>query len=226
MFLCGCGRDRSHRRGQVSNPCASGRCSSDAFIYFKFLWDEDLFQTPAPRGGVPLARLEEIKASIQASFKPLRLGAVFLCLNPPLTQSLFPLVSNPCASGRCSSAFPTQRLSVALVFVSNPCASGRCSSANGNAGHDLQATAFQTPAPRGGVPLGNEPSSADLGGSVSNPCASGRCSSVQGVGAQKLASSLFQTPAPRGGVPLIMAFGQRATEAASFKPLRLGAVFL
>ena len=61
---------------------------------------------------------------------------------------------------------------------------------------------FQTPAPRGGVPL--------------NPKYD-----VQ------LTGTWFQTPAPRGGVPLKGAgYIFHSRNGQGFKPLRLGAVFL
>ena len=86
----------------VSNPCASGRCSSDKEIVSSNAIAAK-FQTPAPRGGVPLAPRAPTRC-LPPGFKPLRLGAVFLC--------------------SCSKPSPS-----------------------------ITATAFQTPAPRGGVPL-------------------------------------------------------------------------
>ena len=87
-----------------------------------------MFQTPAPRGGVPLSgRCHQHVRPVQG-FKPLRLGAVFLCRLQQRRRLSQDLVSNPCASGRCSSVF---RRTTFMLFL----------------------TLFQTPAPRGGVPL-------------------------------------------------------------------------
>ena len=86
---------------------------------------------------------------------------------------------------------------------------------------------FQTPAPRGGVPLANtigERREQCL--HVSNPCASGRCSSEQNRRPPKSRESRFQTPAPRGGVPLGGDVRDQDDLTCGFKPLRLGAVFL
>ena len=62
-----------------------------------------VFQTPAPRGGVPLEPTDWTFTTGEASFKPLRLGAVFLCKKAQKCDSCGNWVSNPCASGRCSS---------------------------------------------------------------------------------------------------------------------------
>ena len=134
-------------------------------------------------------------------FKPLRLGAVFLCVGQCASQAQPNVVSNPCASGRCSSvaaqALPRRRgarfkpLRLGAVFLwSNSEVVGQ------------GIYAFQTPAPRGGVPLVVLPASFDVESFVSNPCASGRCSSVDMKAETADNGTVFQTPAPRGGVPL------------------------
>ena len=88
-----------------------------------------------------------------------------------------------------------------LQRVSNPCASGRCSSVLCAMLRSRRPSSFQTPAPRGGVPL-------------------------EGKGEDAIVSTKFQTPAPRGGVPLFQQITALAAYLAGFKPLRLGAVFL
>ena len=134
----------------VSNPCASGRCSSGPPQRPQGPGKGE-FQTPAPRGGVPLRLLRgrwlhrrQVSnpcASGRCSsddiwhyfgdqpqcFKPLRLGAVFLCYLTAQKRWTTRFVSNPCASGRCSSA-KTRTCCTICRKVSNPCASGRCSS--------------------------------------------------------------------------------------------------
>ena len=148
----------ARRRGRpvaarpVSNPCASGRCSSgshgrrtpDTSVWFQtpaprggvplldgvYYYHEGVikFQTPAPRGGVPLLAWPATLISRSKGFKPLRLGAVFLCRGCLRSMQVEVFVSNPCAAGRCSSAPFCQRCQT-------------CDSL------------FPTPAPRGGVPL-------------------------------------------------------------------------
>ena len=156
--------------------CASGRCSSAGGHHRLCDWVAR-FQTPAPRGGVPLSCATLAAAATQTSFKPLRLGAVFLCFRGHGARKHRRMVSNPCASGRCSSvwslckgeklweSFKPLRLGAVFLCqrrkpacqgelgVSNPCASGRCSSATGITWRRTRADTFQTPAPRGGVPL-------------------------------------------------------------------------
>ena len=86
---------------------------------------------------------------------------------------------------------------------------------------------FQTPAPRGGVPL--QPSAnADHVPTqqVSNPCASGRCSSGTTTVVQ-VDQFLSFKPLRLGAVFLWVIWLAWQMEAnQSFKPLRLGAVFL
>ena len=139
--------------------------------------EEEVFQTPAPRGGVPLDH-RSLHRSRSFCFKPLRLGAVFLCAAHRRRLHRLGHVSNPCASGRCSSAEVVATSCTSGCHVSNPCASGRCSSA------PEARMAPETWPP------------------VSNPCASGRCSSVARLRDAGALVSKFQTPAPRGGVPL------------------------
>ena len=159
------------------------------------------FQTPAPRGGVPLTNLLGSLMREAPSFKPLRLGAVFLCPHNTNISPVHLKVSNPCASGRCSSARPDCPGQGRWHAVSNPCASGRCSSG----WHEYLLQECRR---------------------VSNPCASGRCSSVYATIQIVLAAWAFQTPAPRGGVPLPGEVLQPRPGGQRFKPLRLGAVFL
>ena len=68
--------------------------------------------------------------------------------------------------------------------------------------YKMNLSKFQTPAPRGGVPLEHRFDDTLKGVDVSNPCASGRCSSVAGYATLLRCKEKFQTPAPRGGVPL------------------------
>ena len=86
------------------------------------------FQTPAPRGGVPLLDDRPPDRREEVRFKPLRLGAVFLCFTAIATKRRPATVSNPCASGRCSSV-------LRWLWEAD------------------DRVVFQTPAPRGGVPL-------------------------------------------------------------------------
>ena len=160
------------------------------------------FQTPAPRGGVPLSPGDTALSQPGSSFKPLRLGAVFLCCCPALRHARSGHVSNPCASGRCSSeGSPSHRM----------------------VGH---SGSFK-PLRLGAVFLCQPtPTNQPLPTSVSNPCASGRCSSVSVFRAGRFGGITFQTPAPRGGVPLKTCSSTEQARRASFKPLRLGAVFL
>ena len=76
--------------------------------------------------------LTEVKKSVDGGpcFKPLRLGAVFLCFGYTNATLEDLKVSNPCASGRCSSGKPGNHYHKDAGHVSNPCASGRCSSVN------------------------------------------------------------------------------------------------
>jgi len=111
--------------------------------------------------------------------------------------------------------------------VSNPCASGRCSSDPRGQMGGVAVAVFQTPAPRGGVPLKVNRRNGRLGsGLVSNPCASGRCSSAAVNCLFAVGDLKFQTPAPRGGVPLGCQCQRAGGGQPGFKPLRLGAVFL
>ena len=209
----------------VSNPCASGRCSSG-------------------RAPIPLINITR--------FKPLRLGAVFLCGGFLAWVVSRLRVSNPCASGRCSSGEYMSKLYQLLDEVSNPCASGRCSSERWADEDDDAVELFQTPAPRGGVPLPidavrattilNEVSNpcasgrcssgrpgSNLGtlGGVSNPCASGRCSSGRRVVLRRRLARLVSNPCASGrcSSELRHIFSSRHS-VCRFKPLRLGAVFL
>ena len=185
---------------QVSNPCASGRCSSGSTLR-RARRLAGRFQTPAPRGGVPLQGIISIDRPTPTGFKPLRLGAVFLCpQGQPLADQNVD-VSNPCASGRCSSA----ALEVADADV---------------------PTEFQTPAPRGGVPLAVACiATATRDWRFQTPAPRGGVPLARAV-FYGTALSVFQTPAPRGGVPLVRLFFAPLAGERCFKPLRLGAVFL
>ena len=225
VFLCPHGRNGSETKNSVSNPCAAGRCSSDANFDAIAHGDAE-FPTPAPRGGVPLGEIGKI-------------------LNALLH------VSNPCAAGRCSSAYPELcDLKLQVTFptpaprggvplwdvytlvpdqpaeVSNPCAAGRCSSVAGVAFTGSAGGMFPTPAPRGGVPL-TFVVGAKMGRAwVSNPCAAGRCSSGKHTHQALKKHPMFPTPAPRGGVPLGRRRLRFSRAITCFQPLRRGAVFL
>ena len=112
---------------EVSNPCASGRCSSARAEAHAYL-DERMFQTPAPRGGVPLPNRKPFTRCDGGSFKPLRLGAVFLCHPTRFGPNPYPV------------RFKPLRLGAVFLWVYREAWKAADSK-------------FQTPAPRGGVPL-------------------------------------------------------------------------
>ena len=85
-----------HTGVPVSNPCASGRCSSGQHVC-TICGRRWKFQTPAPRGGVPLPARKAAHPRRWPCFKPLRLGAVFLCLKRKGYVRCLLRVSNPCA---------------------------------------------------------------------------------------------------------------------------------
>ena len=113
-----------------------------------------------------------------ARFKPLRLGAVFLCawlpaehrsgsswFQTPAPRGGVPLrsahhrghpgrrvVSNPCASGRCSSGWWFASCSAARVSF-KPLRLGAVFLCWAKGSARSRSCEFQTPAPRGGVPL-------------------------------------------------------------------------
>ena len=144
----------------------------------------------------------------------------------PASSAAWSSVSNPCASGRCSSGFHSASLCCCSSLFQTPAPRGGVPLTMPGTGMVNAESKFQTPAPRGGVPLSSGP------------------------GTRPKPRSSFQTPAPRGGVPLegaralTQAQSQVSNPCASgrcssgvsrihcgrsvycFKPLRLGAVFL
>ena len=200
VFLCGEDPFQVFLSDPVSNPCASGRCSSDRWPADHLLFGVVSNPCASGRCSSALGKSQCIRNPGKC-FKPLRLGAVFLC------------------QLHICHYRPTQR-------VSNPCASGRCSSAISTGSHESEDVRFK-PLRLGAVFLCSFDGLAPKGSRrVSNPCASGRCSSVNWSSAPNASAHRFQTPAPRGGVPLPTRVQVTTRSAASFKPLRLGAVFL
>ena len=239
---------RMPTKAEVSNPCASGQCSSGLGWQWSSLLDW-LFQTPAPRGGVPLKQEKRGEGGGPSRFKPLRLGAVFLW-----AITVIPTQTN--------GGFKPLRLGAVFLCITRR----RCTMARRK---------FQTPAPRGGVPLSclyspspefyscfkplrlgavflcyiggridvpdrlsfkplrlgavflcpGEGENIVLWGHVSNPCASGRCSSVTRTRTEPMNSPRFK-PLRLGAVFLWSSARQQQRRLTSFKPLRLGAVFL
>ena len=136
------------------------------------------FQTPAPRGGVPLKYTYGQKLIVEGRFKPLRLGAVFLWIG--------------IAVGTIVELASFKPLRLGAVFLWNP-----------PAATPKPAPTFQTPAPRGGVPL--NPTVSWKGGDRIGfkPLRLGAVFLWRNLGHGLGHGDLFQTPAPRGGVPLI-----------------------
>ena len=161
------------------------------------------FQTPAPRGGVPLVSYDLRDTFDWPSFKPLRLGAVFLCSWARGVVRPVVGVSNPCASGRCSSAYHQGETVVATPNVSNPCASGRCSS-----------VAFLGRS-------GGEPSPGCF-----KPLRLGAVFLCQLPGQQLRHGGRGFKPLRLGAVFLCLGDRCKSQWCSGFKPLRLGAVFL
>src|SRR5687768_5003691 len=69
-------------------------------------------------------------------------------------------------------------------------------------GYQQFSTVFHAPPPRGGIPLAFRLTAGRRKTIVSNPFPSGRDSSVFGLVECPTNTHLFQTPSPRGGIPL------------------------
>ena len=175
-----------------------------------------MFQTPAPRGGVPLPGQDVTQTPTGTSFKPLRLGAVFLWMGFIGGIIIALGVSNPCASGRCSSVSPMAKEYILLLSF-KPLRLGAvflCWEPRARLYHGV---AFQTPAPRGGVPLANGwgvPLDLSM---FQTPAPRGGVPLVFLTLAKNRASASFQTPAPRGGVPLRCILCRGTVDSRSFQ---------
>ena len=168
--------------GWVSNPCASGRCSSDARLQDRSRIPGRF--KPLRLGAVFLCASLGLETTPPWGFKPLRLGAVFLWERPPPLVPTRLRVSNPCASGRCSSGICSNEQSSYHLSSFKPLRLGAVFLWPGAVSGSFDTAAFQTPAPRGGVPLISGNVGVAVAGNVSNPCASGRCSSEESPTAQ------------------------------------------
>ena len=120
----------------VSNPCAAGRCSSGRILVVPAAGNQ-MFPTPAPRGGVPLQQTLTNEIPLSECFQPLRRGAVFLWFNAckptfvvagfptPAPRGGVPLLCVHTPNAYCLPCFQPLRRGAVFLCSSSPRGMGR-----------------------------------------------------------------------------------------------------